>query len=383
MIQLIRPLFLLVTIYLTLIGGFSYAGDAEPVVKFSKISENFWVLHQGQGYGANVGLVTGDDGILLIDSGTKEAAPKILKAIRKISNKPIRYVINTHQHGDHRGGNEIFVAEGATIIYPDYIKFASRYTGASRDIRFKDQMSLKMNGEIINIYHQKSHTWNDAVVHLENNNAVFTGDNHATNWGPQVGARGMRSHRDVMGLVKGLSNDKTLIVPGHKKLADLEQVNQYDQKTEEWYELVLAMHNQGKSIDTIFEDKRISDMLKWFHGGKMPASIPEDRLRARVEYTIFAEETSKIKLSPEEMDRYVGFYQLSDGSQVEIIRHEFELYAFKAKTFMAYLMPISKTRFDFNGWNEKEHLLFELNSTGLPTELRFSVNDKVEFSAAR
>jgi len=240
-----------------------------------------------------------------------------------------------------------------------------------------------MNGEIIELFHLKSHTWNDVIVHLKNNNAVFTGDNHATNWGPQVGNRGMRSHRDVMKLIKSLSDKQTLIVPGHKQLADLNQVQQYDDKTEEWYKLVLAMHYQGMTAEAIFADERIKHLLKWFHGGSMPTEIPQDRLLARVIFTIFAEDKSAVNLTIPEMEQYVGIYQLDDGSEVEIIRHELELYAFKQKTFMALLMPMSNSRFDFNGWNEKERIDFDLDANGHPLTVSFSTNDKVLFSASK
>ena len=139
----------------------------EPKITFSKINDTFWVLHGGNGLGSNVGMSIGDDGIVLIDAMNINTGKKLIKAIRTISDKPIKYVINTHQHGDHRGGNEELVAIGATIIYPDYLKYTS-YPGVEREIQFKDKMTFKANGEIFTLYHVISHTWNDVIVHMKN-----------------------------------------------------------------------------------------------------------------------------------------------------------------------------------------------------------------------
>ena len=152
-----------------ILGSTVSLAEEGPKITTTKINDNFWVLHGGNGLGANVGMSIGEDGIVLIDSMNVGKGKLLIEEIRKISDKPIKYVINTHDHKDHRGGNEDFVALGATIIYPDYLKYTG-YQGASRDIQFKDKMTFSANGEIFTLYHVKSHTWNDVIVHMKNNN---------------------------------------------------------------------------------------------------------------------------------------------------------------------------------------------------------------------
>ncbi len=361
----------------------SAADKEDPQITFSKINNNFWVLHGGNGLGANVGMSIGKDGILLIDSMNISKGQMLIKAIRSISDKPIKYVINTHQHGDHRGGNEDLVALGATVIYPNFLKYATRYEGATREIQFQDKLTLKFNDEVFELYHVKSHTWNDAIVHLKNNNAVFTGDNHATSWGPNIGARGMRSHREVFDLVLSLTNEKTLVVPGHTELADLEHVQQYDAKTKEWFNHILNLHNQGQSAEAILKTQKVTDLLSWFHGGELVDWLTEERRLARITATITSDESNSLALSSKELEKYVGNYFLEDGNKIELFIHKGELYANRKHRYTVHLLAQSKTNFNFSGWDEKERFEFILDKQGNSKSLTFKVKGKAEFSASK
>jgi glyoxylase-like metal-dependent hydrolase (beta-lactamase superfamily II) len=324
----------------------------------------------------------GDDGIVLIDAMNTDTGSTLIKAIRTISDKPIKYVINTHQHADHRGGNEAMIAMGATIIYPDYLKHTP-YPGVNQEIQFKDKMTLRANGEVFTLYHVKSHTWNDVIVHMQHNNAVFTGDNHATNWGPNIGIRGYQGHREIFDLVIGLSDQKTLVVPGHMALANLVQFKQFDLKTQEWFEHILSLHHQGITPETIVKHKKTTALLSWFHGGEIPQWLNPDSQLSRVEGTIFSDETSVIKMSADELQKYVGRYQLTDGSIVKIFSDNLGIYAYKESTFMVHLLPKGPSHFDFNGWAEQEQLNFEWNEQGKVKKLSYQVNDQEQFIALK
>jgi glyoxylase-like metal-dependent hydrolase (beta-lactamase superfamily II) len=370
---------------------FSSNGNAEqspsPKITFTKINDQFWVLHGGNGLGANVGMSIGKDGILLVDAMNINSGKLLIEAIRTISDKPIKFVINTHQHGDHRGGNEELVKIGATVVYPDYLKYASgpstRYQGAEREIQFTDRMSIKFNDDIFDLYHIKSHTWNDVIVKVREQNILFTGDNHATSWGPNIGVRGKRSVADVFDLSLSLSDDKTLVVPGHTELADRKHLIAYEQKVQQWFNYILSESSSGKSAQEIAKTKPVTAMMEWFHGGSYPDWLTEERLIARVGYTVFAQEKNPLELTEKELQPYLGFYQLDDGSQVELFNKGDELYAFKSETLTAFLLPRSKSQFDFSGWNEQEKFDFEFDKNDQATKLTFSVNGKVEFTAKR
>ncbi len=361
--------------------------NKKPEITFTQIKDSFWVLHGGNGLGANVGMSVGKDGILLIDAMNVNTGQQLIKAIRQISDKPIKFVINTHQHRDHRGGNEELVKAGATIIYPNYLKYqfgpSTQYEGAERAIQFKDKMTIEFNDEVFELFHLKSHTWNDVIVKARHNNLLFTGDNHATSWGPNVGVRGLKSAHDVFELALSLSDDKTVIVPGHKKLADRQHLLEYKKRTLQWFDFVFSESKKGKSIKQIAESITVNELIIWFHGGQYPGWLPADRLAARVEYTLLADDSHAQTLSEKHLKKYLGTYQLDDGSQVEILNDGEELYAFKKDTFFVYLMARSETHFDFNGWNEQERIDFEFDNQHKVSALSFKINGKTEFIAKK
>ncbi len=359
----------------------------KPEITFTKINDSFWVLHGGNGLGANVGMSVGNDGILLIDAMNINSGQLLLQAIRSISDKPIKFVINTHQHRDHRGGNEALVEAGATIIYPNYLKYlfgpSTQYDGAQRELQFKDQMTLKFNDEIFELFHIKSHTWNDVIVKARNNNVLFTGDNHATSWGPNIGVRGLRSIKDVFSLSLALSNDHTVVVPGHTKLADRNHLIEYKKRVYQWFDYILSESKKGKSIEQIAKSQTVNDLIVWFHGDKYPGWLKPERLLARVEYTLLADESGALNLTEQQLLKYVGIYQLADGNFVEVFNQGGELYAFKKDTFFVFLMARSKTHFDFNGWNEQERIDFQFDGSNHVKALTFTVNGKSEFTATK
>jgi len=376
--------FLAHIIFLALMSSFSILSSAQEEHKITtrKINDNFWILHGGNGLGANVGVSIGSDGIVLIDSMNTGTGKLLIEAIRKISDKPIKYVINTHDHGDHRGGNEELVSLGATVIYPNFLKYTS-YQGATRDIQFEDRMSFKANGELFTLYHVKSHTWNDVIVHMKKNNAVFTGDNHATDWGPNIGVLGYNGHRIIFDLVKSLTNEDSLIVPGHKSLADIKQFEQYDNKTKEWYQHVLSLHDKGINANDIVANKKNQTLLAWFHEGKIPQWLRPDRQLTRVEGTIYADARGSYEMGKEQLQSYLGKYLLNDGSEVNVFADNTSVYAQKDESFMVNLLIKSTTKFDFNGWTENEHLKFDFDDKGQANKLSFSINGNEQFIALK
>lgn len=371
----------LVIVLATLSSAISVASEKFQITP-KKINDNFWVLHGGNGLGANVGMSIGDDGIILIDSMNIGKGQLLIEAIRKISDKPIKYVINTHDHRDHRGGNDDLVALGATVIYPDHLKYTP-YEGASRDIQFSEKMSFKANGEVFTLYHVKSHTWNDVIVHMKNNNAVFTGDNHATTWGPNIGVMGYQGHRIIFDLILAIANEDTLIVPGHIELADLEHIKAFDKKTKEWFDHIIASDKAGISAEEIVSHKKTVEMLTWFHGGEFPEWLKPERQLARVQVTMLADVSNTYDMNINDLQAYLGDYLLADGSKVSIFADDTGVFAEKEQTFMAHLLIKSPTKFDFNGWDEKEHLKFTLTEQGQVEALSFMVNGAEKFTALK
>jgi glyoxylase-like metal-dependent hydrolase (beta-lactamase superfamily II) len=154
------------------------AQDNEVEFTSLQLSDTIYML---RGRGGNVGISTGEDGLYIIDDQVRPITEQLLDAIAAISDKPIRFVINTHYHGDHVGGNETIGGEGAVIIAHDNIRkrmtteqvsnFMNSTTppyakGALPVLTFNDRMTLHLNGESATAYYiANGHTDGDSIIH--------------------------------------------------------------------------------------------------------------------------------------------------------------------------------------------------------------------------
>lgn len=224
------------------ITGVSAAGAQEKEVEFAsfQLSDSVYML---TGRGGNVGISSGSDGLYIVDNQLTDVTGPLLAAIRKISNKPIRLVINTHYHGDHTGGNQTIGKTGAVIIAQDNVykrmstsqtsSFMNSTTAASPRsalpvVTFNDRMSLHLNGETATVYHvANGHTDGDSIVHFEGSNVIHMGDMYFNGMYPYVdldaggSVTGMIVAAD---LALSLADAGTRIIPGHGPLGMAEDL---------------------------------------------------------------------------------------------------------------------------------------------------------------
>lgn len=261
-----KPL-LFLAVLLAMAGGVS---AQEKKVEFStfQLSDTIYML---RGRGGNVGISTGEDGLYIIDDQVKPVTTQLLQAIRKISNKPIRFVINTHYHADHTGGNETIGKAGALIISHDNIRtrmsteqvsiFMKNTTPpyareALPVVTFNDRMSLHFNGESATAYHvAHGHTDGDSIIHFPASNVIHMGDMYFNTLYPYVdldaggSIQGMVHAAD---LALSLADDSTRIIPGHGPLAITEDLRAYRDY------LIKASANVQALID---EDKNLQEII--------------------------------------------------------------------------------------------------------------------------
>ncbi len=228
-----------------LIAATNTASAQESKVEFTtfQLSDTVYML---RGRGGNVGISTGEDGLYIIDDQVKQVTGPLLQAIRKISTQPIRFVINTHYHGDHTGGNEVIGGAGTVIIAHDNIRkrltteqvsiFMNSTTppaahAALPVVTFNDQMSLHLNGETATAYYvANGHTDGDAIIHFPVSNVIHMGDMFFNGRYPYVdldaggSVQGMVAAAD---LALSMANESTRIIPGHGPLAMAEDLKNY------------------------------------------------------------------------------------------------------------------------------------------------------------
>ena len=164
-----------------------------------QLSDNIYYL---EGSGGNIGVSIGDDGVFMVDDQFAPLSEKILDAIEGLSDQPLRFVINTHQHGDHVGGNQNMGREGAVIVAHENVRTALRAGFNDGDLNqalsadhriglpimtFTDSVDFHLNGEDIHIFYNGSgHTNGDSFVYFKNNNIIHTGDVFRTVAYPRV-----------------------------------------------------------------------------------------------------------------------------------------------------------------------------------------------------
>lgn len=236
-----KPL-LLIAILFASINSLS-AQDKPVEFTTFQLSDTVYML---KGRGGNVGISTGVDGLYIIDDQLKPITAQFLQAIRKISNKPIRIVLNTHYHADHVGGNETIGDAGAVIISHDNIRkrmtteqvsiFMQNTTppypkDALPIVTFNDRLSLHMNGETATAYYvANGHTDGDSIIHFPVSNVIHMGDMFFNGLYPYVDLDAGGSMQGLVAaadLALSMADESTRIIPGHGPLGVTEDLKNY------------------------------------------------------------------------------------------------------------------------------------------------------------
>jgi len=354
------------------------AADDAIKVTHQKISDTFYVFDTPRGQGANVGLVIGQDKLLIIDPGTRDLPnhQALAKAIREVSDKPFGYVVNTHHHSDHNGGNAFFAEQGATIIVQENIKYldqnSARYKATYQQIFFADKLTIRLGTEEVQLFSAMSHTGNDLLVYLPNSNALFTGDNHATSWGPNLGFGGAKGQNAVMDLGIALSDAETTVVPGHGYITDQAHLKGYKDRTVKWVDRVMALHADGKTAEEITEDKLSTDILRTFNGDNTTGLMRKDRLARRIRLVIATETAGNSQNSTPDLEKYTGDYHTEDGSIIEIKIRKGKLFAMETGAYITQLFPISETTFNTYAYSGSTRTYeFLLSADGKATSVAY------------
>jgi cyclase len=232
----------------------------------TKVAGSVYML---QGAGGNIGVCAGDEGIVIVDDQFAPLASKIREALKGISDKPLKFVINTHFHGDHTGGNAELSKE-ATIIAHENVRKRLGEGGAVAGgeikpaakealpvVTFNDRTAVHLNGEEIRAIHfPHGHTDGDSVIFFTRANVVHMGDDFVTYGFPFVDTRNGGS---VSGLIAGV--EKVLgmippdakIIPGHGPISTTDDMRNFVQMLKDTRSLVADAVKQGKTLQQIKE----------------------------------------------------------------------------------------------------------------------------------
>lgn len=236
-------------------------------IKTEKLSPTTYVLF---GSGGNIGVSVGEDALFLVDDQYAPLTPKILAALKAISDKPVKFVLNTHWHGDHSGGNENMAKAGAILVAQDNARkrmsseqFSSLFKrttppspkGALPHVTFSTDVTFHINGDEVQGFHvPKAHTDGDTIVHFKNSNVIHMGDTYFNGWYPFIDVSGGGSVEGIVACadkVLAMANDATKIIPGHGPMSNKVELKAYRDMLTTVNTRVKALLKEGKKLEEI------------------------------------------------------------------------------------------------------------------------------------
>jgi len=274
-----KALFSLLLLSFLSLPAFGQGNDYSKVeIKVTKVAGTVYML---EGAGGNIGASVGDDGIVIVDDEYLPLADKIEAALKGITDKPIKFILNTHWHGDHTGGNSHF-GEKAPIIAQENVRKRMASGGKTRFgetkpapkvalpvVTFEDKVSVHLNGEDIRAIHfPGGHTDGDAVIFFTQSNVVHMGDDFFNGMFPFID---IDSGGSVQGMIAGGEKvlaevpDTVKIIPGHGALGTKEDLRRFITMLKETSAAVEAGIKQGKTLDQLKSEKVLA---KWDAYGK-------------------------------------------------------------------------------------------------------------------
>jgi cyclase len=253
-------------------------------IKVTKVSGNIYML---EGEGGNIAASVGEDGIVIVDDQYAPLTEKIQAALKNlgITDKPVRFVINTHYHGDHTGGNVPFANAGSTVIAQDNVRKRLETGGtagiggsvkmeippapkaALPIITFEHDVTVHLNGEDIRALHfPAGHTDGDAVIFFPKNNVVHMGDDFVRYGFPFID---VASGGSVQGMIDAMEKvpaqlpPDVKVIPGHGAISNLNDVREFVKMLKETSAVVQKALNENKTLEQMKEEKILEPWKKW------------------------------------------------------------------------------------------------------------------------
>lgn len=255
---------------LVLAGGVQ-AAETSQTISAIPVADGLYML---TGQGGNMGLSVGADGAFLIDDQFAPLTEEIVASIGKLSAEPVKFLINTHWHYDHTGGNENFGKRSAIIVAHNNVRTRLEAGGvieafkktvppaspaALPVITFEQAITFHFNGDTIDVSHPSpAHTDGDAIIYFQKANTVHMGDTYFNGLYPFIDAS---SGGKMLGVINAVADvlakidDKTRVIPGHGKLSNKKELQEYHAMLKAVYTKVAAMKQAGKSAEQVIAAK--------------------------------------------------------------------------------------------------------------------------------
>ena len=253
-------------------------------IKVTKVAGNIYML---EGAGGNIAASVGEDGIVIVDDQFAPLAEKIQTALKNlgVTDKPVRFVINTHYHGDHTGGNVPFAEAGSTVIAQDNVRKRLETGGAAGNggsmkmdvkpaakaalpvITFEHDVTVHLNGEDIRALHfPAGHTDGDAIIFFPKNNVVHMGDDFVRYGFPFIDVTSGGSVQGMIAAMEKVSAQlpaDVKVSPGHGEISNLDDVRAFVKMLKETSAAVQKAIDAHKTVEQMKQEKILEPWKKW------------------------------------------------------------------------------------------------------------------------
>jgi glyoxylase-like metal-dependent hydrolase (beta-lactamase superfamily II) len=266
----------LLTLLPLLISANAYTQDRDfsaVVIKTHQVADN---IHYLEGSGGNIGVLSGDDGIFLVDDQFAQLTDKIVAAIKKIDNGEIKYLVNSHHHPDHTGGNENLGNQGALIFAHENVRkriMPNVPAIALPVVTFTSDISLHINGETVDIFKvPNAHTDNDSFIYFRDSNVMHTGDVYRNTTYPYIDVNSGGSYAGLLTALQtaiNVADADTKIIPGHGVIADQGDVADFLSMVKTIGDRVHALMEDGKNLEQIIEAGITAEYDDRWEGGRI------------------------------------------------------------------------------------------------------------------
>ena len=250
-------------------------------MKVSKVGGNVYML---EGAGGNIGASVGEDGIVVVDDQYAPLAEKIQAVLKGITDRPVRFVINTHYHGDHTGSNAFF-QRTATVIAQDNVRKRLEQAGVAGNggsvrmdtkaqpkealpiITFDHDVTVHLNGEDIRALHfPAGHTDGDSIIFFPRSNVVHMGDDYVTYGFPFIdvdSGGSVNGMIDAVDKVIGQLPPDVKVIPGHGPVGTIDDMRVYLKMLKDTRDVVQGALQQGKTLDQMKQAKILGPWKKY------------------------------------------------------------------------------------------------------------------------
>src|SRR3954466_3558692 len=251
-----KPLPILALLFCAVATSFAQQDFSKVQIKATHVASNIFML---EGSGGNIGVSVGADGILIVDDQFAPLADKITAALKELNPGKLKFVLNTHHHGDHTGGNAYFGRDAHIIAHRNVRKQLGADRFPNRPglpiVTFDDSLSIHFNGEEIKMIHvPPAHTDSDSVVYFTGANVIHFGDTFFSGRFPNIDLAGggdVRGYiRNVADAIRKVPADAKLI-PGHGPLSTLKELKEFHEMLLETSAIVQKAIDAGQTLEQI------------------------------------------------------------------------------------------------------------------------------------